>query len=69
MGIKRKRQEKEECNYENCVGCKQRCVNGSRVFCGYLRKFIDKPRDGGIEITVCPGFEVEPFEYKVYRRT
>ena len=20
-------------------------MNGSRVFCGYLRKFIDKPRD------------------------
>jgi len=70
MGRERKRQQDQVgCNHKNCADCKQGCVNGSKVFCGWLRKFISEPRDDGIEIIICPGFKVEPLEYKAYRRT
>jgi hypothetical protein len=58
-----------ECGGRGCVDCKQ-AICGSKVFCGWLKKFVDHPRvDDGIEFVVCPRFEVESLEYKVYRRT
>jgi len=69
VGRKGKKQEQLECGYKDCADCKQGCVNGSKVFCGWLRKFINKQSDDGVEIIICPRFEVEPLEYKVYRRT
>lgn len=71
VGRKKKMQEKEEveCCSRNCVDCKQANVCGSKVFCGWMRKFVDEPLDDGIKIVVCPRFEVEPLEYRVYRRT
>jgi len=67
--VGRKRIEQVECDRKSCVDCKQANTCGSKVFCGWLRKFVDKPVDDGIEIVVCPRFEIEPLEYKVYRRT
>lgn len=66
----RKRKESLECGSgKGCVDCKQ-AICSSKVYCGWLKKFVDESRvDDGIEIVVCPRFEVEPLEYKVYRRT
>jgi hypothetical protein len=66
MGRTKKGQMK--CDQKSCVDCKQASLCDSKVFCGWLRKFINEPRDDGIEIVVCPRFEMEPLEYRVYRR-
>lgn len=68
IGVGRKKRGQVDCDQKNCVDCKQANVCGSKVFCGWLRKFIHGPRDDGVEIIICPKFEVEPVEYKVYRR-
>lgn len=61
--------EQLDCDQKSCVDCKQANVCESKIFCGWLRKFVQEPRDDGIEIVVCPRFEMEPLEYRVYRRT
>jgi hypothetical protein len=67
MGTKKK--EHFKCNSKSCVDCKQ-AICGLKVFCCWLKEFVDKPHvDDGIEVVVCPRFEIEPLEYKVYRRT
>jgi len=75
VGVVRKRKESVESvecggsSGRGCVGCKQANACGSKVFCGWLKKFVDESRvDDGVELVVCPRFEVEPLEYKVYRR-
>ena len=68
--------EREACDLgclcKSCVDCKQANVCGGKVFCGWLRRFVDLPvaerEDDGVEFVVCPRFEVEPLEYKLYRR-
>ena len=66
----RKKRERVECGRRGCVDCKQANACGSKVFCGWLKRFVDESRvDDGVEIVVCPRFEMEPLEYKVYRRT
>jgi len=69
VDLGRKRKESSDCGYKNCADCKQ-AICGSKVFCGWLKKFVAEPHaDDGIEIIVCPRFEMEPLEYRVYRRT
>ena len=63
-----KKKEEVGCVRECCVGCKQASVCGSKVFCGWMRRVIDARVDDGVEFVVCPRFEVEPLEYRVYRR-
>lgn len=65
----RKKKGNIECNGKSCVDCKQ-AICGPKIFCGWLKRFVDEPHnDDGIEVLVCPRFEMEPLEYKVYRRT
>jgi ribosomal protein S26 len=67
--VGRMKKDKLGCGRGGCVDCKQ-AICGSKVFCGWLKKFVDESRfDDGVEIVVCPRFEMEPLEYKVYRRT
>jgi ribosomal protein S26 len=66
--VGRKKKESVECGRKGCVDCKQ-AICGSKVFCGWLKKFVNESRvSDGVEIVVCPRFEMEPLEYKVYRR-
>lgn len=43
-----------------CVGCKH-AIGSSRVYCGKLKEYVDG-------IAYCPHFELEPLEYKLYKR-
>jgi hypothetical protein len=56
------------CSGRACAECKQANVCGGKVFCGWLRRFVDLSVDDGVEFVVCPRFEVEPLAYKQYRR-
>lgn len=69
FGLGRKRKGSVGCGLKDCAECKQ-AICGAKVFCGWLKKFVEGTHvDDGIEIVVCPRFELEPLEYRVYRRT
>jgi hypothetical protein len=68
-GFRLGKNEDAECDRRGCVDCK-RAICGSKVFCSWLKKFVEKLYvDGDIEFVICPRFEVEPLEYKTYKRT
>lgn len=45
----------------NCNGCKQSILLPKGVYCGKLREQVTNVPD-------CPHFDLEPLEYKIYRR-
>lgn len=64
-----KKKQHVKCNSKSCVDCRQ-AICGLKVFCSWLKRFVDERHvDDSIEVVVCPRFEMEPLEYKVYRRT
>lgn len=68
--VKRCKEEDKRvgCVGKRCVDCRYGSVCGGKVFCGWLRKVFDVSVDDGVEFVVCPRFEVEPLEYRVFRR-
>lgn len=56
------------CVGKRCVDCRHGSVCEGKVFCGWLRKVFAASVDADVEFVVCPRFEVEPLEYKVFRR-
>jgi hypothetical protein len=45
----------------NCNGCKQAILLSNGIFCGRLREQVSN-------IPNCPHFNLEPLEYRLYRR-
>jgi len=67
--VGKKRNEHTKCDDKSCIDCKQ-AICGSKVFCALLKRFVEQPqRDDGIGFFVCPEFETEPLQYKIYRRS